>query len=170
VGHHQSFAFCLAHWGRPCDQFMRQQTPTSFSGTCSQHHHTTTTATFLHMLPLTKQGREHRRARRREKGGCTRYACYIFLLISISYGFPLPAQPSLSWGMSHPPNYATPSRRTRKTRHLQRVFHFRRLFFGGYLAPSPSRQHPLPVSPSPSHLLWYLAPCTPSYSLKNVPP
>ena len=97
--------------------------------TPSHHHNPTTTTTFLHMLPPTKHGREHRRAQRWEKGGCTRYARYIFFLFSISYVLPLPAQPSLSWGIPHLPNYATPSCRTRKTRHLQRVFRFRRLFF-----------------------------------------
>jgi len=35
-----------------------------------------------------KTREEHRRARRQEKGGCTRYARYIFLFISISYSFP----------------------------------------------------------------------------------
>jgi len=35
-----------------------------------------------------KTREERRRARRREKGGCTRYAHYIFLFISISYCFP----------------------------------------------------------------------------------
>jgi len=123
--------------------------------TPSHHHNPTTTATFLYTLPPTKHGREHRRAWRRENGGCTRYAYYIFLLISISCGFPLPAQSSLSWGIPHLSNYATPSRRTWKMRHLQQIFRFRRLFFGGYLGPSPpfrSRQHPPPVSPPPSHL------------------
>jgi len=37
VDHQQIFAFCLAHWVKPHDHFMHQQTLTSLSGTCSQH-------------------------------------------------------------------------------------------------------------------------------------
>ena len=87
-----------------------------------------------------------------EKGWVYQVRLLYFFTYFYFLWFPLPAQPSLSWGMPHSPNYAMPSCQTQKMRHLWHVLHFQRPFFGGHLAPSPSHQHPLPVSPPPSHL------------------
>ena len=137
MGHQQSFAFCSAHWVRSHDHFTRQQTLTFFSGTCSQHipqpynnHHLFTQLPPLHTCCRQQNtGGSTEGHGDRKRAGVQGTPAIFFLLIYISYSFPLPAQPSLFWGMPHPPDNAMSSCWTQRTRCKWCVLHFWWLFF-----------------------------------------
>ena len=131
MGHHQSFAFCSAHWVRPCDDSTRQQTPTSFLGTCSQHRHTTTTPPQLpHFYTCRRRQNTggstggHRDGKRAGVPGMPTIFFYLFLFLMVflyQHNPPSPGEYPIYLTMPRP-----------AARHKKRAICGAFFIFGGY--------------------------------------